>query len=102
MPATARKMGLTVTPILDERLEPRRATEAAARHLQELHATFGGDWALTIAAYNSGKHGVMRIIAGATGHEALDRLLASEGEAGRYLPSVMISMLVIESPDLLD
>ena len=31
-----------------------RAFEAAARHLQELHTTFGGDWALSIAAYNSG------------------------------------------------
>ena len=71
MPGTARKMGLTVTSTVDERLEPRRATEAAARYLTELHTAFGGDWALAIAGYNGGEGGVKAAIAGATGGQAL-------------------------------
>ena len=53
-----------MSPVLDERLEPRRATEAAAQYLTELHARFGGDWALAIAAYNGGRKAIENVIAG--------------------------------------
>jgi hypothetical protein len=101
-PGTARKLGLTVSPALDERLEPRRATEAAAHFLSELHAAFGGDWALAIAAYNGGKGGVKAAIGNSTGAEARARVLASPREFGQYLASVTIALLIIEQPSLLD
>ena len=102
IPGSARKLGLTVSPVLDERLEPRRATEAAAQYLTELHAAFGGDWALAIAAYNGGRKAIMNVIAGTSGAAARDRVLASNTEYGSYLASVMISMLIIEEPALLN
>lgn len=53
MPATARRMGLKVTPYIDERTDYYKSTHAAARYLSELFNIYN-DWLLVIAAYNGG------------------------------------------------
>lgn len=61
MPETARMYGLTVDRWLDERLDPERATDAAARMMGELYQRFG-NWELALAAYNMGEGGLVRAI----------------------------------------
>lgn len=61
MPATARQYGLEVSDIVDERLNPEKATYAAARYLKDAYKQLGS-WTLVAAAYNMGPTGVERAV----------------------------------------
>lgn len=54
MPRTGEYLGLQRTRSCDERLDVVASTTAALDYLEELGATFDGDWLLAIAAYNAG------------------------------------------------
>jgi membrane-bound lytic murein transglycosylase D len=51
---TAEHIGLRVGAMVDERLNWRKSTEAAATYLDQLGEQFNYDWALALAAYNGG------------------------------------------------
>jgi membrane-bound lytic murein transglycosylase D len=59
MKRTAKGYGLRVDSWVDERRDPYRATEAAARHLKGLNARFGSVY-MAAAAYNAGAGKVSR------------------------------------------
>jgi membrane-bound lytic murein transglycosylase D len=60
MPATGRRFGLRRDFYVDDRLDPARSTKAALDYIELLNRLVGGDWLLTIAAYNSGEGTVLR------------------------------------------
>jgi membrane-bound lytic murein transglycosylase D len=61
MIATGRLYGLEVNSLVDERLEPHKASAAAARFLKDLYRIYG-DWSMVIAAYNCGPGNVNKAI----------------------------------------
>jgi transglycosylase SLT domain protein len=63
---TAKHYGLTVNSLLDERRDPIKSSQAAARYLKDLYKSFG-DWTLAIAAYNCGRNNVLKAIKRAGG-----------------------------------
>jgi membrane-bound lytic murein transglycosylase D len=102
IPSTGRQLGLAVSPVLDERLEPRRATDAAATLMAHLHERYR-DWAVAIAAYNAGEKKIDALTAGAASPAELRaRVLAGEEEHARYLRAVMASVILIDNPSLLE
>ncbi len=61
MPESGRVYGLSVDRWVDERLDPKRSTEAAVLYLSDLHRRFG-TWELAMAAYNMGYGGLSKAI----------------------------------------
>ena len=71
MPYTGRKFGLNVDWWIDERRDPRLATEAAGKYLAFLNDMFG-DWYLALAAYNAGEGKISRALAGTDSEDFLE------------------------------
>jgi len=61
MLATGKQYGLQVNSLVDERRDPVKSSDAAARYLRDLYKIFG-DWNLVIAAYNCGPENINKAI----------------------------------------
>ena len=61
MPATGREYGMLVNSHIDDRMDPEKSTEAAAKYLKALYKMFG-DWEVALAAYNCGPGNVLKAI----------------------------------------
>lgn len=61
MPETGKEYGLIINKQLDERKDPHKSTKAAMEYLSSHYKRYE-DWALTLAAYNSGSGRVSRAI----------------------------------------
>ena len=68
MLGTAKQYGLQVNSLVDERRDPVKASQAAARYLKDLYKIFG-DWNLVIAAYNCGPENINKAIHRAKGQK---------------------------------
>jgi membrane-bound lytic murein transglycosylase D len=93
--ATGHDYGLMQTGSTDDRMDPEKATRAAARYLKDLYQHFG-DWYLAMAAYDCGPacvdHAVMRT--GYADFFELRRLNALPKETANYVP-VILAMTIV-------
>jgi membrane-bound lytic murein transglycosylase D len=90
--------GLKQTPYSDERLDPEKATRAAAHHLHDLYNEFG-DWYLAIAAYNCGPGGVERAVE-RTGYADFWELRARGAlpkETTNYVPIILAMTIMAKN-----
>lgn len=110
MSGTARHCGLTINWWIDERLDPYKATKAAASYLQEMYDEFH-DWHLALAAYNAGPGKIRRALE-ETGTdnffdlmEANDSIISSKikikKETADYVPRFIAMAKIIRNFDLL-
>ena len=101
MPETARIYGLVVSPEIDERASLWRATDAALRHLDDLHERFG-TWDLALAAYNMGYEALVQRLdeTGLADFWALAEIPgALPRETVQYVPRVLAAAVVLENLD---
>ena len=61
MYTTAKNYGLTINSYVDERLDPFKAADAAAKYMYDSYRIFG-DWNLAISSYNCGAGNVNKAI----------------------------------------
>jgi len=87
--------GLRQTPATDERMDPEKATRAAARHLHDLYTHFG-DWYLALAAYDCGPGCVDKAVmrTGYADFWQLRRLNVLPKETANYVP-VILAMTIM-------
>lgn len=93
-----RQYGLMQTAYTDDRLDPERATRAAAKHLRDLYHRYG-DWYLAVAAYNCGP-GVIDRAVERTGYAdfwELRRRNVLPKETTNYVPIVLAMTIMAKN-----
>ena len=88
--------GLKQTLYTDDRMDPEKATRAAAHHLHDLYTEFG-DWYLAMAAYNCGPNVVEDAVA-RTGYAdfwELRNRAVLPAETTNYVP-IILAMTIME------
>ena len=90
--------GLMQTPYSDDRLDPEKATRAAAHHLHDLYNEFH-DWYLAIAAYNCGP-GAVESAVERTGYADYWELRARHAiptETTNYVPIILAMTIMAKN-----
>jgi membrane-bound lytic murein transglycosylase D len=99
MADTGALYGLKRNRWVDEREDPVKSTQAAARHLKDLYNTYG-DWFLAMAAYDWSPNGLQRAIekTGYADYWKLRELRALPSETENYVPIFLATALVAKDP----
>jgi len=95
MYGTGKVYGLKVSSYVDDRFDPYKATIAACEHLGDLYDIYG-NWALALAAYNSGAGNVNKAIRRSGGLKnfwALHNYLPRETRS--YVPAFIAASYVL-------
>lgn len=97
--ATGSTYSLNRGAAYDERLDPEKATRAAAKYLKDLYIHYG-DWYLAMAAYNCGAGAVDRAIE-RTGYADFWELMkrhALPRETQNYVPIIVAMTIMAKNP----
>jgi membrane-bound lytic murein transglycosylase D len=96
---TARRYGLKMNRLVDERRDPIASTQAAAQYLKGLYNLFG-QWELALAAYNVGENRVQKVIMSSYTRDywemARRRMLPEE--TLNYVPKYIAASLIAMDP----
>lgn len=96
---TGKKYGLRIDRWIDERKDPVKATEAAARYFKDLYGMFDS-WPLAMAAYNAGEGRISRAILRVKTRDFWElrssRILRPETR--NYIPKFMAAALIAKNP----
>jgi membrane-bound lytic murein transglycosylase D len=100
MPMTAKSEDLSLWPF-DQRYQPEKSADAAARYLRELHHHYA-DWPLAVAAYNVGESRLDKLLKEHKAHsfDAVARWLPAETQM--YVPKVEAVVRLREGLSLAD
>ncbi len=101
MRGTALENGLKHDWYIDERADPRKATEAAAKYLKTLSNMFEGDWHLALASYNAGPGAVSRAVRRFRQTDfwkLAERPRALPRETREYVPMILAAVIVAKNP----
>ncbi|CCH49206.1 LysM peptidoglycan-binding domain-containing protein [Pseudodesulfovibrio piezophilus] len=94
---------------IDERRDPYKSTDAAARHLRDLYDRFG-DWYLALAAYNAGEGKISRALKQANCNDffeltqrnrKLSRRVRLKTETRHYVPKFIAISKIFQNLDTL-
>ncbi|HWR99912.1 MAG TPA: LysM peptidoglycan-binding domain-containing protein [Prolixibacteraceae bacterium] len=86
MIGTGKLYGLEINSYIDERNDPIKATDAAARYLRDLYAIYG-DWHIVIAAYNCGPGNINKAVRRSGGKQSYwDIYYSLPRETRGYIP----------------
>ena len=99
MASTARLYGLRVDWVVDERLNPFKAAEAAAKFLKALYQEYG-DWYIALACYNGGPRRVERAINRMQTNDffEINQSRYIRRETRNYVPAFLASLIIAKSP----
>ena len=99
IPGTAKRYGLEVNTYTDERRDPIRATDAAARYLRDLYNVFGS-WHLALAAYNAGEYRILGAVLRGKSRDFWSLIQAGvlPTETADYVPKFIAAMMIGENP----
>ena len=100
MRGTALENGLKADWYLDERADPVKATQAAAKYLKTLHNMFE-DWHLAMASYNGGPGRVKRALTRSRKNDFWQLTGSTRWlprETREYVPMILAAVIIAKNP----
>ena len=99
MKATGKRYGLRVDAWIDERRDPLRSTEAAAKYLKDLYLMFES-WYLAASAYNAGEYKILRAIESlkTNNYWRICTTKTIRRETKDYVPKLIAAAIIAKNP----